>query len=52
MNSSPTTQFAGYSVSDPQVRHVGEQSVASFSVAVSRKNRAGETQTVWIRVKC
>jgi single-stranded DNA-binding protein len=34
------------------VRQVGEQSVASFSVAVSRKNRAGEKQTVWVRVNC
>ena len=34
------------------MRQVGEQSVASFSVAVSRKNRAGEKQTVWVRVNC
>ncbi|MBE2270602.1 MAG: single-stranded DNA-binding protein, partial [Anaerolinea sp.] len=30
----------------------GEQTVASFSVAVSRKNRAGEKQTLWVRVNC
>jgi single-strand DNA-binding protein len=28
------------------------QQVASFSVAVSRKNRAGDKQTVWVRVNC
>jgi len=46
MRSSLITQFAGYSVSDTQVRQVGEKSVASFSVAVSRKNHPGEKQTV------
>lgn len=44
---SPLTGFVG---SDPQVKTVGEQKVASFSIAVSRKNRAGEKQTVWVRV--
>jgi single-strand DNA-binding protein len=45
-------QVTGFVGSDPQVRQVGEQSVASFSVAVSRKNRAGEKLTVWVRVNC
>jgi len=45
-------QVTGFVGSDPQVRQVGEQSVASFSVAVSRKNRAGEKLTLWIRVNC
>jgi single-strand DNA-binding protein len=52
MGSSINIQVTGYVGSDPQVRQVGEQSVASFSVAVSRKNRAGEKQTLWVRVNC
>lgn len=48
--TSLNVQMAGFVGSDPQVRQVGEQSVASFSVSVSRKNRAGEKQTVWVRV--
>jgi single-strand DNA-binding protein len=49
-------QVTGYVGSDPQVRAVmtalGEQQVASFSVAVSRKTRNGDKQTVWVRVSC
>ena len=52
MGSSLNMQVTGFVGSDPQVRQVGDQSVASFSVAVSRKNRAGEKQTVWVRVSC
>jgi len=52
MDTSLHMQVTGYVGSDPQVRQVGEQSVASFSVAVSRKNRAGEKQTLWVRVNC
>jgi single-strand DNA-binding protein len=52
MGSSLNMQVTGYVGSDPQVRQVGEQQVASFSVAVSRKNRAGEKQTLWVRVNC
>jgi single-strand DNA-binding protein len=52
MGSSINIQVTGYVGSDPQVRQVGEQTVASFSVAVSRKNRAGEKQTLWVRVNC
>ncbi len=52
MGSSINIQVTGYVGSDPQVRQVGEQSVASFSVAVSRKNRNGEKQTLWVRVNC
>ena len=51
MGTSVNTQVTGFVGSDPQVREVGEQRVASFSVAVSRKNRAGEKLTLWIRVK-
>jgi single-strand DNA-binding protein len=42
----------GFVGSDPQVSDVGEQRVASFSVAVRRKNRAGEKLTLWVRVNC
>jgi single-strand DNA-binding protein len=52
MGTSLNMQVTGYVGSDPQVRQVGEQSVASFSVAVSRKNRNGDKQTVWVRVSC
>ncbi len=52
MGTSVNMQITGFVGSDPQVRQVGEQSVASFSVAVSRKNRAGEKQTLWVRVNC
>ncbi|MBE2271518.1 MAG: single-stranded DNA-binding protein, partial [Anaerolinea sp.] len=52
MGTSINMQVTGFVGSDPQVRQVGEQSVASFSVAVSRKNRAGEKQTLWVRVNC
>lgn len=52
MGTSINMQVTGFVGSDPQVRQVGEQSVASFSVAVSRKNRAGEKQTIWVRVNC
>jgi len=52
MGTSLHMYVTGFVGSDPQVRQVGEQSVASFSVAVSRKNRAGEKQTLWVRVNC
>jgi single-strand DNA-binding protein len=52
MGTSITLQITGFVGNDPQVRQVGEQNVASFSVAVSRKNRAGEKQTLWVRVNC
>lgn len=44
------TQITGYVGSDPQVKTVGEQQVASFSVAVNRKTSRGEKQTLWVRV--
>ncbi|MGQ9910187.1 MAG: single-stranded DNA-binding protein [Candidatus Flexifilum sp.] len=31
---------------------MGEQRVAAFSVAVSRKTRSGDKQTLWVRVNC
>jgi len=47
--SASVTGFVGGEVS---VREVGEQRVASFSVAVNRKTRNGEQQTLWVRVNC
>ena len=52
MGTSINSQVTGFVGSDPQVRDVGEQRVASFSVAVSRKNHAGEKLTLWVRVNC
>jgi single-strand DNA-binding protein len=52
MYTSINMQVTGFVGNDPQVRQVGEQAVASFSVAISRKNRAGEKQTLWVRVNC
>jgi len=52
MGTSLNMQVTGHVGSDPQVRQVGEQQVASFSVAVSRKTRNGDKQTVWVRVSC
>ena len=52
MYTSINMQVTGFVGSDPQVRQVGEQSVTAFSVAVSRKNRAGEKQILWVRVNC
>ena len=52
MGTSINLQVTGFVGSDPQVKMVGEQQVASFSVAVSRKNRAGDKQTLWVRVSC
>jgi single-strand DNA-binding protein len=42
----------GFVGSEPQVREVGEQRVASFSVAVNRKTSGGQKQTLWLRVNC
>ncbi len=52
MGSSMDIQVTGFVGSDPQARDVGEQRVASFSIAVSRKNRSGQKQTLWYRVNC
>jgi single-strand DNA-binding protein len=50
MYTSIHIQVTGFVGSDPQVRQVGQQTVASFSVASSRKTRAGDKQTLWVRV--
>ena len=52
MGTSVQLQVTGFVGGEPQVKTVGDQRVTSFSVAVSRKNRAGEKQTLWIRVSC
>ena len=52
MGTMITVSVTGFVGGEVTVRQVGEQRVASFSVAVSRKNRAGEKQTLWMRVNC
>ncbi|MCA0455392.1 MAG: single-stranded DNA-binding protein [Chloroflexi bacterium] len=52
MGTSINIQVTGFVGSDPQVKMVGEQQVASFSIAVSRKNGEGKKQTLWLRVNC
>lgn len=49
MLSISVTGFVG---GDVDLREVGEQRVASFSVAVNRKTSNGEQKTVWVRVNC
>jgi len=51
IDTSINIQVTGFVGSDPQVKTVGEQQVASFSVAVNRKNGGGKKQTLWLRVK-
>ena len=52
MGTSINIQVTGFVGSDPQVKAVGEQQVASFSVAVNRKNGGGKKQTLRLRVNC
>ena len=52
MGTSINLQVTGFVGSDPQLKTVGEQQVASFSIAVSRKNGSGNKQTLWVRVNC
>lgn len=52
MGTSLSMQVTGFVGGEPQVKEVGEQRVASFSVAVSRKNGGGKKQTLWVRVNC
>ena len=51
MGTSINIQVTGFVGSDPQVKTVGEQQVASFSVAVNCKN-GGKKQTLWVHVNC
>jgi single stranded DNA-binding protein len=46
------TSVTGFIGGEVSVREVGEQRVASFSVAVNRKTSSGEQQTLWVRVNC
>ena len=52
MGTLISTSVTGFVGSEPQLRDVGEQRVASFSVAVSRKNGSGQKLTLWVRVNC
>ncbi len=52
MGTSLNLHITGFVGSDPQVKAVGEQQVASFNIAVNRKNGGGKQQTVWVRVNC
>ena len=51
MGTSINISVVGFVGGEPEVKTVGEQQVASFSVAVNRKTRSGE-QTLWVRVSC
>jgi hypothetical protein len=46
------TSVTGFVGSEVNMREIGEQRVASFSVAVNRKTSSGEQQTLWVRVNC
>lgn len=50
MGSIITVSITGYVGSEPQLRQVGEQRVASFSVAINRTTSNGNQQTLWVRV--
>ncbi len=52
MGTSINIQVTGFVGSDPQIKTVGDQQVATFSVAVNRKNGSGKQQTLWLRVNC
>lgn len=52
MGTMINISVTGFVGSEPQVREVGEQRVASFSMAVNRKNSGGQKQTLWVRVNC
>jgi len=52
MGSSMSVQFTGFVGQDAVLKEVGEQRVASFSLAVNRKTSSGKQQTLWVRVNC
>jgi len=52
MGSSMSLNLTGYVGSTPVLKEVGEQRVASFSMAVNRKTSSGKQQTFWVRVNC
>ncbi|MEL7432612.1 MAG: hypothetical protein AAFN11_01575 [Chloroflexota bacterium] len=51
MGSIITVSITGYVGSEPQLRQVGDQRVASFSVAINRTTSNGNQQTLWVRAK-
>jgi single-strand DNA-binding protein len=52
MGTSLNMQVTGFVGSEPQIKTVGDQSVASFNIAINRKTSGGKKQTLWIRVSC
>ena len=52
MGTLVLTSVTGFVGGDVTVREVGEQRVASFSVAVNRKSSNGDEHTLWMRVNC
>ncbi|MBZ0274596.1 MAG: single-stranded DNA-binding protein [Anaerolineae bacterium] len=52
MGTLVMTSVTGFVGGEVSVREVGEQRVASFSVAVNRTNGGGQKQTLWLRVNC
>ena len=50
MGSSISVQITGFVGSDVALKKVGEQRVATFSLAVNRKTSAGKQQTLWVRI--
>ena len=49
MGTMINISVTGFVGSEPQVREVGEQRVASFSVAINRTTSNGNQQTLWVR---
>jgi len=52
MGTSLNFTVTGFVGGEPQVKTVGEQQVASFSVAVNRKANGDKKQALWVRVNC
>ena len=50
MGSSISIQIPRFVGGDVVLKEVGEQRVASFSLAVNRKTSAGKQQTLWVWV--
>lgn len=52
MGTSITLQVTGFVGGDPQMKMVGDNRLATFSVAVNRKIDDSEKQTLWVQVHC
>jgi single-strand DNA-binding protein len=52
MGTSLNMQITGFVGSEPQMKTVGDQQVASFNIAINRKTSSGKKQTLWMRVNC